>query len=652
VAPDRDRYTAYYTDKLWRLIPELYRAEDSEQAANETGPLRELVNRIGAQVAVMRRAIDRAWEDQSPETCDGWAVSYIGDLLATNLLPYLDDRKRRLDVAKTIYYRRRKGTLAVLEELASDLTDWDVKVIEFFRTLGRTRHNFDRQVGGMPRELLVAQRLVGCRSGTIAGGTADLRNAGAAKDTGTAFDEFSHTADFRRGQGRTGWYGIPKLGVFIWRLTSYRVSGVTPVRKSETENEFTFDPTGRDVSLFANGRRGTNAFEQWVSPQAGELAGPITRALWHELAGDQRKMLYPGAFNIAGESAPDVDDVGVECGRFRTELTNPEVNYRYGFAADIGAGPYDRRQYHTVGTVFPAATRSFAAGQKWIDIQSSDVVDVIDSQTYISAADISVDTVTIQAKNNQRPLLRLDTDWTITGLSDNSVLELDGLFVSGGTSVVLKGKFARVTLRSCTFDPGSGDKKAIDGRALTPTALRIEGHIGKLVVVRSILGPVLTKDAGRVDFADFSDSISQSKGNAISLPQADLALTRCTILGNTEVRVIDASECLLVGQATAADVQQGCVRFSGWTTGSSLPRKFESAELSVGALLFSSVDFGSPSYCVLTEAARQEVREGGEGGREMGAFAGADWPLKKRGLLAKFEEFLPIGLVPVLIDVT
>ena len=51
---------------------------------------------------------------------------------------------QRLDVAKTIYYRRRKGTgRATLEEIANDITGWDARVVEFFRRLSRTRHNFD-----------------------------------------------------------------------------------------------------------------------------------------------------------------------------------------------------------------------------------------------------------------------------------------------------------------------------------------------------------------------------------------------------------------------------------------------------------------------------------------------------------------------------
>ena len=146
MAHDSDQYEAYYGEKLWSLLPEVYRADDAD-AAGGVGPLRELVLRIGAQAAILRRGIDRLWEDQSIETCDDWVVPYIGDLLATNLVSSHDARGQRLDVAKTIYYRRRKGTVAVLEEIANDITSWDAHVVEFFRRLSRTRHGFDPEIG-------------------------------------------------------------------------------------------------------------------------------------------------------------------------------------------------------------------------------------------------------------------------------------------------------------------------------------------------------------------------------------------------------------------------------------------------------------------------------------------------------------------------
>src|SRR5688572_23825638 len=104
MAADPDRYAAWYSTKLWHLLPELYRAEDSSDFDSK-GPLQEVVERIGAQAAIVRRSIDRLWEDQSIETCDDWVIAYIGDLLATNLVPSLDARGQRLDVARTISYR-------------------------------------------------------------------------------------------------------------------------------------------------------------------------------------------------------------------------------------------------------------------------------------------------------------------------------------------------------------------------------------------------------------------------------------------------------------------------------------------------------------------------------------------------------------------
>src|SRR6266567_7177777 len=218
---DRDHYEAYYADKLWNLLPAIYRALDTD-AFDKDGPLREIVKRIGGQGAILRRSMDRMWEDQSIETCDDWVIPYIADLLATNLVASLDARGQRLDVAKTIYYRRRKGTVAILEEIASNITGWNARIVEFFRRMARTRHNLDPEIG-LPSvtndpagnyKLQLAEGLIGRLTHTGIGGWADLRNSYGATKTNSAFDEFSHTADFRRGQGQVGWYNIPRLGVF------------------------------------------------------------------------------------------------------------------------------------------------------------------------------------------------------------------------------------------------------------------------------------------------------------------------------------------------------------------------------------------------------------------------------------------------------
>ena len=277
---DADHYEAYYADKLWNLLPAIYRALDTD-AFDKNGPLREMVKRIGAQAAILRRSMDRMWEDQSIETCDDWVISYIADLLATNLVASLDARGQRLDVAKTIYYRRRKGTVAILEEIATDITDWSARVVEFFRRLGRTRHNLDPEIG-LPsatddpygnRKLQLAEGLVGTLTHTGIGGWADLRNSYGASKTNSAFDEYFHTADFRQGRGQVGWYNIPRLGVFLWRLRSFGVGLTTPVEVKDCSGHYTFDPTGREIPLFAAAARDFG--DKWVSPAEWQLPAPI-----------------------------------------------------------------------------------------------------------------------------------------------------------------------------------------------------------------------------------------------------------------------------------------------------------------------------------------------------------------------------------------
>ena len=135
MAAPRDSYERYYIEKLWSWIPEIYRHEDG--VALQPDVLRSFIELIGPPAAVARRSTDRLWEDQFGDFADDWALPYIGDLVGTRLVSALNRRGRRADVVHTIFYRRRKGTLTVLEQLIHDITGWDGAVIEAFRRLGR-----------------------------------------------------------------------------------------------------------------------------------------------------------------------------------------------------------------------------------------------------------------------------------------------------------------------------------------------------------------------------------------------------------------------------------------------------------------------------------------------------------------------------------
>ena len=564
---NRDRYQAYYQDKLWNLLPAIYRSLDTD-SFSVPGPLREMVNRIGAQAAILRRSIDRLWTDQSIETCDDWVIAYIADLVATNLVASLDARGQRLDVAKTIYYRRRKGTVAILEEIAVNITGWNARVVEFFRRIGRTRHNFDPEIG-LPSETpnpagaLALQReegLVGRWTHTGAGGWADLRNAYGATKSRSAFDEFAHTADFRFGRDMVGWHNIPRLGVFLWRLYSFDVDPSTPVAVTGCPSQFTFDPTGREIPLFAAASRSASASfaDQWVSPQEWELPGLIAAPLLQAALTDPQTIplyatvdptdgvtLIPRSLGVFQKPAADyllLDEthfidpttkritIYPELGRFHV-LSAPAgqlfARYHYGFSSPLGAGPYDRRVPGVAPVAPPQPVTTISGGDPaTVTVPSPKGTTILgDSLTYSNVNDgVGLANVKIQAAAERRPVLRFPAPhpdvpvWTLAGQDSQSDLTLEGLLVSGG-DIVLSGKFAKVTLSCCTLDPGNpGDPAAstpavfaqsMDQRDLRPCRLWIEAEIAALVVDRCITGPIRTRNGGSVEKLQASDSILQ-----------------------------------------------------------------------------------------------------------------------------------------------
>jgi hypothetical protein len=240
MATPRDGFERYLAEKLWDWVPEVYRYEDGN--AINPDVLRSFVEIAGHAAATARRSIDRIWEDQFPEFCDDWALPYLGDLVDTRLVNALNRRGRRADVVRTIFYRRRKGTLAVLQLLVRDIAGWDGVVVESLRRLGRTPHRLDAPLAGEG-----AVRM-GHITATPPGGFADLRAVRGGDVVDGPFDEYSHTCDVRQLRGHVGRYNIPKLNFHLYRQLAFEIRFATPVDLGA--GRFTFDPSGRDIALF------------------------------------------------------------------------------------------------------------------------------------------------------------------------------------------------------------------------------------------------------------------------------------------------------------------------------------------------------------------------------------------------------------------
>jgi hypothetical protein len=361
-------------NRLYDLMPVVYRMRDAEQGF----PLRDFLRVLSTQANVLEQDITRLYNNWFIETCDDWVVPYIGDLLGYSLLPEAatlgDDRAHaarlgrvlapRADVSNTIDARRRKGTLSLLEDLARDSAGWPARAVEFYRLLGWMQH-LDHQ---HPHR----------------GGTADLRDPGTLQRIGWAngaFDPFAHSVDVRRmgSRHRRGRYGLPDLGLFVFRLRSYPVT-VTPAYCLEERGPhcFTFSVLGNDAPLFQ--RPVAEAVPAHIA-QESNLPVPLRRYRFAErgakadyasvsaaLYGDGKSVLiYAPDWPSKGQGMPVPREalIPADLSAWRYQVprsqlaVDPErgrmmfpanqrpksgvwVSYCYGFAADLGGGEYAR----------------------------------------------------------------------------------------------------------------------------------------------------------------------------------------------------------------------------------------------------------------------------------------------------------------------
>lgn len=362
------------TERLYNLLPAVYRLRDSAQGE----PLRALLAIIEAQLQAVEGNIAGLYENWFIETCDEWVVPYIGDLLGVQRLYPVSQGtfSERAYVAHTLSYRRRKGTAAMLEQLAHDVTGWPAHVVEFFQRLATTQY-------------LNHPRL----NNTV---TPDLRDADALELLGGPFETANRTAEVRHVDNERGKYNIPNVGIYLWRLSSYPVEDSTPrPAANPADGRYRLNALGIDAPLFNNPQtlaadtqrtsevnvpgllRDRALYEELearrqaqvdgTTPQkvyfganpvvqviAGGVVIPPERVMICDLSdlptNDWRRpptsRVYVRSEDGAKVAVPIQVSVDPVLGRvaFPTGVlpASVQVTYSYGFSADLGGGPYDR----------------------------------------------------------------------------------------------------------------------------------------------------------------------------------------------------------------------------------------------------------------------------------------------------------------------
>jgi hypothetical protein len=701
-------------NRLYELLPAVYRLRDVDQGY----VLQALLQVIAEQVNIVEADIAQLYENWFIETCQDWVVPYIGDLIGYQTLndtgePGNSTTARTLlreevliprrDVGQTLQFRRRKGTFALLGQLAGAVAGWPAHAVESYRLLS------------------LAQSINHLRMNR--GRTVNLRHGDALARLGGPFDEIARKLDVRRVDSHRsrGRYDITNVGVFVWRLKTYSVTKTPAYCLEEAgPNCYLFSVLGNDTPLFHNPSAALPS-----TYRANELAFPtrIRRRPFSERTGDyygdaKDLQIYVGSSIqpvpldqiVAADLSdwtyrPEPGKVAVDPHLGRIVFAQGAVRkqgvwatYHYGFSADIGGGEYDRplsehpkSKLYLVGEGEDFRRINDALKQWQTDKPQYAVIEITDSGAYVEPLNISLNenqTLQIRAANRKRPVIRL-LDWQ-TSMSDNlsvtgaagSRFVLDGLLITG-RGIQIDGEIVSVNIRHSTIVPGWGLHCDCGPRRPIEPSIELLDAPECITIEHSIVGTIeVTRDETKVDPVQIriSDSVLDSTSpSRVALGPTDgmcayasLWLQRSTVIGFIDVHSFELGEnSILMGLVRVARRQQGCIRFCYVPHGSRTPRRYECQPdllerpiigkykqglLSVhdrdallsGARLrvepeFNSLRYGTPTYCQLAGACASEIRRGADDQSEMGVFHDLYQPQRAANLRARLNDFTPAG---------
>jgi hypothetical protein len=617
-------------EALYRLLPAVHRLRD----ADEGHPLEALVAVLSREGAVVEENIEQLLDNLFIETCADWAAPYIGGTVGYRALYQVEgtDVGNRAEIASTIGYRRRKGTAAVLEAIARDVTGWPAHVVEFFQITATCQHM---------NHVRPAHHLA-----------PDLHDSRTLEPLGHAFDTVSHTVDVRSiQQSRSrrsigGKHNFPNIGLFLWRLIPMKHIRVPSTLVDN--RRYVFDPLGAPRQL-VNLPQPEDTITSISQPR--HVPGDITRraldadpALWYgphrafeifvddepipvtrieacELSDDGPGWNHSPHISISSADLAAIEGgnplippanalvrVDPELGRIAFPNEEPgevRATFHVGFPARIGGGQYNRsatltRDPDQTVVTFPSVDHPNLQSAIEAVTPLGGIVEITTFNVFNEAVAIAAEPGTeliLRAANGVRPVLRPLAAVQISGGAESRIT-LDGLVIEGFPLEILPngdGESPKsVTLRHLTLIPGLAFTAEGDPQSPGATSLEVTTTGLELSIDRAITGPIRMDQTTN---ADIRDSIvdaaalparDSAEGLAIAGPSGEgdpsgaLTIIASTVIGRILARSFAlVSDAILHARTTddtapvsALRRQQGCMRFSFVPDASITPRRY------------------------------------------------------------------------------
>lgn len=712
-------------DGLMELLPQWHRLRDAEEGE----PLRALLAVIAEQVDLVREGVAQQYDDWFVETAAAWVLPYLGDLVGYRPLPGYervqaaglrdgglpDASRRRLaealaprrDVAATVANRRRKGTLALLEELAQDVADWPARAVEFSRLLA---HQQPVKLYG-PGTAAAHARRAG------RGRLVDVRDGAELDLAGGPFGTTARTVDVRRADSaRTqGGHTPSGVGLFVWRLKPYQLTHAPAYCVDRARNLYTFSILGNDTPLVTRPE---------PEPSAAHVAtldnvpAFIRRRQLHDRLADYYGPGKSFTLRRDGQDAPVplADIVVADLGdwRYRPKrgqvAVDPElgriafgarsaprqgvwVDYHYGFGDELGGGTYPRPDRDAAPAPPGTAVYRVGPGQCHRRIMDAygawqhdrragrcgpdGVIEITHSGAYQEQLDFDLepgDRLELRAAEGTRPVIRL-LDWYSNrpdALNIRATPEdcppgerprmvLDGLLVTG-RGLHVSGPMGALVLRHCTLVPGWSPEPDCAPHSPEEPSLALDRTTACVEIDRTILGTieVIGDEVGTDPLPiHLRDSILDATGHdreALSAPDcrhahAVLHAHRTTVIGEVHTHAVRLAEnSIFTGRLHVARRGIGALRFSYVPPGSRTPRRHRCQPDLAGPEdaarvrpLLRGERYGTPWYGQLAAACAPEIRRGAEDGAEMGAYHDLYQPQREDSLRARLAAYTPAG---------